>query len=114
MKKLGTVLILSLGLITCRSNGDNNKNHSNMNHGYMKHDSKSDMKGMDHMNQAAKVPTEFNSSAANGLMTMNTKNITRLNESDPFKLVVNISQTIWLATHKKNQLGAIILVPNGS
>lgn len=38
----------------------------------------------------------------------------RLNTSDPIQLAIQVSQTIWPATHKENQPRAVILVPLGS
>ena len=45
------------------------------------------------------------------LLTTSLKNVTRLNTNDPLQMAVLTSQTIWPATHKENQPGAIILVP---
>ena len=47
----------------------------------------------------------------NGLLHLNTKNITRLNSEDPFEVAVLTSQTIWPATHEANQPGTIMLAP---
>jgi hypothetical protein len=60
------------------------------------------------------MPTNFNANATNGLLTMNTKNSTRLNEQDPVKMAVLTSQTIWPATHADNQPNAVILVPKNN
>jgi hypothetical protein len=60
------------------------------------------------------LPTTFNTNATSGLLTMNTKNSTRLNEQEPIKAAVLTSQTIWPATHPENQPNAVILVPKNN
>ncbi|MGG2091951.1 cell wall-binding repeat-containing protein [Bacillus sp. S13(2024)] len=114
---IGLVLTLSFGLAACGSNNNNTKtrddsmkgmDHSSMNEGE-KEDNKN-TSGMKH----SKAPISFNENATNGLMTMNTKNVTRIDTSDPIKMAVTVSQTIWPATHKENQPGGVILVPTGS
>ena len=60
------------------------------------------------MNQEVTAPKEMNESASNDLLTTSLKNITRLNTNDPLQMAVLTSQTIWPATHKENQPGAII------
>lgn len=53
----------------------------------------------------------MNPKASKGLVTLNTKNVTRLPSDDPVKAAVAVSQTVWPATHPKNQPGSVILVP---
>ena len=53
----------------------------------------------------------MNKGASNDLLTISLKNVTRLNTNDPLQMAVLTSQTIWPATHKENQPGAVILVP---
>ncbi|GGE56960.1 cell wall-binding repeat-containing protein [Priestia taiwanensis] len=60
------------------------------------------------------MPKSFNENATNGLLTMNMKNSTRLNEQDPVKMAVLTSQMIWPATHTDNQPNAVILAPKGN
>lgn len=55
--------------------------------------------------------TEQQEVSKEGLLHLNTKNITRLNSSDPFEVAVLTSQTIWPATHSANQPGTIMLAP---
>ncbi|MFC0274812.1 cell wall-binding repeat-containing protein [Metabacillus herbersteinensis] len=54
-------------------------------------------------------PTDFNPHATEGLLTRNTKNVTRLNSSDKTEFAVLVSQTVWAATHKENQPRTVIL-----
>lgn len=61
--------------------------------------------------EAAKAPETFNDNATNELNVSNTKNITRLDEDDPVKMSILVSQTVWPATHEENQPGAVILAP---
>ncbi|WP_373605240.1 MULTISPECIES: cell wall-binding repeat-containing protein [Bacillus] len=63
------------------------------------------------MNHEAMAPKEMNANASSNLLTTSLKNITRLNTNDPVQMAVLASQTIWPATHKENQPGAVILVP---
>lgn len=63
------------------------------------------------MNQEVTAPKEMNKGASNDLLTISLKNVTRLNTNDPLQMAVLTSQTIWPATHKENQPGAVILVP---
>ncbi|MFX3623329.1 MAG: cell wall-binding repeat-containing protein [Ectobacillus sp.] len=113
---MGLALTLSFGLAACANSGDNQtKDHNmeGMDHGSMNESEKKDNKGTGGMNHS-KTPTSFNENATNGLVTMNTKNVTRLDTNDPIKMAVAVSQTIWPATHKENQPGGVILVPIGS
>lgn len=54
-------------------------------------------------------PAEINENASAGLLSVNTKNVTRLDSANPYDMAVRISQTIWPSTHKENQPGAVIL-----
>lgn len=63
------------------------------------------------MNQEVTAPKEMNQGASNDLLTTSLKNVTRLNTNDSLQMAVLTSQTIWPATHKENQPGAVILVP---
>ena len=56
-------------------------------------------------------PSVYNEEASKNLLTLSTKNVTRLNTDDPVELSVLVSQTIWPATHKENQPNGIILAP---
>jgi hypothetical protein len=60
---------------------------------------------------AEQPPQQVNDQASENLLTLNTKNITRLNSDDPIELSILTSQTIWPATHPENQPGALILAP---
>jgi hypothetical protein len=57
----------------------------------------------------AELPESFNEGAEEGLQTMNTKNVTRLEGDNPEHFSITASQTIWPATHEHNQPGAVIL-----
>ncbi|WP_018924355.1 hypothetical protein [Salsuginibacillus kocurii] len=59
--------------------------------------------------EAAELPDSYNEGAREGLLTTNTKNITRLDEEDPQTFSLMASQTIWPATHEDNQPGTVIL-----
>ncbi|MFT0604274.1 cell wall-binding repeat-containing protein [Bacillus cereus] len=114
---IGLILLVSLGVFACGKSNENNMNHENMkdmDHGSMDKDEKNDMKDKGNMKHKVMIPIDFNANATNGLMVTNTKNVTRLNTSDPIQLAIQVSQTIWPATHKENQPGAVILVPLGS
>jgi putative cell wall-binding protein len=56
-------------------------------------------------------PSVYNEEASKNLLTLSTKNVTRLNTDDPVELSVLVSQTVWPATHKENQPNGIILAP---
>ena len=65
---------------------------------------------LDHQKeQFAGIPKKNNVRAMNNLKYLSTKNITRLDESDPVELAVMTSQLIWPATHEENRPGTIIL-----
>ncbi len=57
------------------------------------------------------APSSFNDQAEDDLLVENTKNVTRLNTTDPYEMAVMTSQTVWPSTHKDNQPGAVILAP---
>jgi len=59
----------------------------------------------------AQAPTAFNSQASDGLLTLNTKNVTRLMSNGPVETSIMVTQMVWPATHKENQPGIVILVP---
>jgi putative copper export protein/putative cell wall-binding protein len=61
--------------------------------------------------RSARPPTELNPNAAENRMTINSKNITRIDSNDPIKTAVLVSQTVFPATHNGNQPGTVILVP---
>jgi putative cell wall-binding protein len=107
-------LILTVFLVACSkdndstSHGSTDNNHTDM----KKEETKSEInssKGV--KDQFAKAPTEMNQYADQNLISFNTKNITRLNSSQPIEAAVLVSQTIFPATHKENQPGTVILVP---
>ncbi|WP_002204451.1 hypothetical protein [Bacillus cereus] len=99
---LGITIITAAGLAAC---GQTNTNHQN-------HESTKEKKTeQKEMNQEVTAPKEMNAGASNDLLTTSLKNVTRLNTNDPLKMAVLTSQTIWPATHKENQPGAVILVP---
>ncbi|KAA0761298.1 cell wall-binding repeat-containing protein [Bacillus sp. SH5-2] len=109
MKKMirifGITIITAVGLAACGQT--NNIDHT-------KHEPKkeeeTEQKEMK-MNQEVTAPKELNKGASNDLLTTSLKNVTRLNTNDPLQMAVLTSQTIWPATHKENQPGAVILVP---
>ncbi|WP_395761152.1 cell wall-binding repeat-containing protein [Bacillus sp. 3G2] len=108
MKKMtrifGITIITAVGLAACGQTKTDHKNHES------KEEKKTEQKEMK-MNQEVTAPKEMNEEASNDLLTTSLKNVTRLNASDPLQMAVLTSQTIWPATHKENQPGAIILVP---
>ncbi|MED0876379.1 cell wall-binding repeat-containing protein [Bacillus mobilis] len=108
MKKMtrifGITIITAVGLAACGQTNTDHKNHES------KEEKKTEQKEMK-MNQEVTAPKEMNEGASNGLLTTSLKNVTRLNTNDPLQMAVLTSQTIWPATHKENQPGAIILVP---
>ncbi|WP_439875034.1 cell wall-binding repeat-containing protein [Bacillus mycoides] len=108
MKKMtrifGITIITAVGLAACGQTNTDHKNHES------KAEKKTEQKEMK-MNQEVTAPKEMNEGASNGLLTTSLKNVTRLNTNDPLQMAVLTSQTIWPATHKENQPGAIILVP---
>lgn len=57
----------------------------------------------------ATMPKKNNERATENLKYLSTKNITRLDESDPVELAVMTSQLIWPATHEETRPGTIIL-----
>ncbi|MCP1162047.1 MULTISPECIES: cell wall-binding repeat-containing protein [Bacillus] len=108
MKKMtrvfGITIITAVGLAACGQTNTDHKNHQS------KEEKKIEQKEMK-INQEVTAPKEMNESASNDLLTTSLKNVTRLNTNDPLQMAVLTSQTIWPATHKENQPGAIILVP---
>ncbi|MGG0205811.1 cell wall-binding repeat-containing protein [Bacillus mycoides] len=99
---LGITIIAAVGLAACGQTNTDHKNHES------KEEKKTEKK---EMNQEVTAPKEMNQGASNDLLTTSLKNVTRLNTNDPLQMAVLTSQTIWPATHKENQPGAIILVP---
>ncbi|CAM4216064.1 MULTISPECIES: cell wall-binding repeat-containing protein [Bacillus cereus group] len=108
MKKMtrvfGITIITAVGLAACGQTNADHKNHES------KEAKKTEQKEMK-MNQEVTAPKEMNKGASNDLLTISLKNVTRLNTNDPLQMAVLTSQTIWPATHKENQPGAVILVP---
>lgn len=102
---LSVTIITAVGLAACGQT--NNMDHT-------KHEStkeKETEQKETEMNQKVIAPKEMNSGASDDVLTTSLKNVTRLNTNDPLKMAVLTSQTIWPATHKENQPGAVILVP---
>ncbi len=88
MKKLLAFLLLALSItIVSACSGD--------------HEGHEDKKGNNEPQIASKE----------GLLHLNTKNVTRLNSDNPLEVAVLTSQTIWPATHAANQPGTIMLAP---
>lgn len=75
------------------------------------HGSKGDEHGKEHAKTETTGSTEQLEASKEGLLHLNTKNVTRLNSGDPFEMSVLTSQTIWPATHEANQPGTIMLAP---
>ncbi|OLN22448.1 ArsR family transcriptional regulator [Domibacillus antri] len=114
------VTALSAALAACSNDDSNNMDHENMDE--MDHEN---MEGMDHeegetssgvsaekLAEFAAPPEQMNEKAQENLLTVNTKNTTRLNTQDPTEMSLLVSQTIWPATHQENQPGTVILVPD--
>lgn len=45
------------------------------------------------------------------MISLNTKNVTRLDTSDPIEAAIGVSQMIWPSTHNENKPGTVILAP---
>ncbi|MEH7455787.1 cell wall-binding repeat-containing protein [Bacillus sp. JJ1127] len=109
MKKIARVLsmtiIATIGLAACGQTSTEQKKTEGAKE--QKNEHQKEMK----MNHEAMAPKEMNANASSNLLTTSLKNITRLNTNDPVQMAVLTSQTIWPATHKENQPGAVILVP---
>ncbi|PGZ08559.1 ArsR family transcriptional regulator [Bacillus cereus] len=102
---LGVTIITAVGLAACGQT--NNMDHTKHESTKEKETEKKEMK----MEQEVTAPKEMNKGASKDVITTSLKNVTRLNTNDPLKMAVLTSQTIWPATHKENQPGAVILVP---
>nr|WP_275900216.1 cell wall-binding repeat-containing protein [Bacillus wiedmannii] len=103
---LGITIIAAAGLAACGQTNTDHKNHES------KEEKKTEQKEMKmKMKQEVSAPKEMNKGASNDVLTTSLKNVTRLNTNDPMQMAVLTSQTIWPATHKENQPGAVILVP---
>ncbi|WP_444684740.1 cell wall-binding repeat-containing protein [Alkalicoccus luteus] len=105
-------------------NNDNMNHSDNMNHDEMDHDNENMNEDMNHDNEdmdhgtnggrdsfeesAAELPAE-NEGAPENLLTTNTKNVTRIDQEEPEDFSIQVSQTIWPATHETNQPGTVIL-----
>ncbi|WP_108672433.1 cell wall-binding repeat-containing protein [Peribacillus acanthi] len=122
MNKIKSIILIisliSALVISACSNNDNLSNHKNMNHESMNQKEETKTNNESEKNENAKseeildgVTSEPNQNSDLGLQTLNTKNVTRLNTSDPIQAAILTSQTIFPATHKENQPGTVILVP---
>ncbi|EOA3903951.1 cell wall-binding repeat-containing protein [Bacillus cytotoxicus] len=98
---LGITIMAAVSLTAC---GQANTEHNEKKN---EHEQKQEMS----MTHKAVTPKEMNAHASSNLQTLSLKNSTRLNTNDPVQMAVLTSQTIWPATHKENQPGAVILVP---
>ncbi|MFJ8530769.1 cell wall-binding repeat-containing protein [Bacillus sp. NPDC094106] len=98
-------IIATIGLAACGQTSTEQKKTEGAKE--QKNEHQKEMK----MNHEAMAPKEMNANASSNLLTTSLKNITRLNTNDPVQMAVLTSQTIWSATHKENQPGAVILVP---
>ncbi|TVP87193.1 MAG: cell wall-binding repeat-containing protein [Alkalicoccus sp.] len=132
----GLTVLLASGLLlaACSNEGDNtaqnsentgndgnneaseeNMNHDeNMNQQNENEEEENDTEGQEESRSTfeenfAELPESFNEGADEGLQTMNTKNITRLEGENTEHFSITASQTIWPATHEHNQPGAVIL-----
>ncbi len=100
---LSMTIVAAFGLAACGQANTEHKNHESANE--KKNNQQKEM------NREAMPPKEMNADASRDLLTTSLKNITRLNTNDSVHMAVLTSQTIWPATHKENQPGAVILVP---
>ncbi|MGO4886542.1 cell wall-binding repeat-containing protein [Anaerobacillus sp. MEB173] len=117
------VLIIWIGaLVGCGADQDqeradeiNEADHEmeEMDEGEMDHNQTGEEERSGQVEGAEEPPKEFNENATNNLLHLSTKNITRINEDDPIRFSIMVSQTIWPATHKENQPGTVILAPQG-
>ncbi len=103
-RMLSVTIVAALGLTACGQTNTETKKSEEVEE--KKNENQKDMK----MNHAAMAPKEMNDGASNDVLTTSLKNVTRLNTNDPVQMAVLTSQTIWPATHKENQPGAVILV----
>lgn len=102
---IGFSILSSLALVLSACNANtNDMNHNNMDHSKMNHDMNpsSQGKAMIHMGSE-------NKQAIQGLESLDTKNVTRINQEDPVKVAVQISQKVWPATHEANRPGTVLL-----
>ncbi|QOY38598.2 cell wall-binding repeat-containing protein [Anaerobacillus isosaccharinicus] len=90
-----TIAILSLSLFVGCST-DHGDDHSKSN----EEDTEKQHEG----HNSSEIKTE-------GLLHLNTKNVSRLNSHDALEISVMTSQMIWPATHEANQPGTIMLAP---
>lgn len=123
MKKKFFLLIVSVTAILLLAACTNNEpmNHGNMDKNDMDHENMEEQEHQGHgedtsfndidRDRFAQAPTNFNTNASENLLSLNTKNITRLNTNDPIEAAVLASQTIFPSTHEENQPGTVILVP---
>lgn len=123
MKNKLLLLIISVATIMFLAACTNNEpmNHDNMDQNDMDHENMEEQEHQNHgentssnevdRKQFTKAPAYFNSKAPDNLLTLNTKNITRLDSDDPIEMAVLVSQTIFPSTHEENQPGTVILVP---
>ncbi|WP_408008995.1 cell wall-binding repeat-containing protein [Pseudalkalibacillus sp. A8] len=115
--KLLLIGMIILVIAACSNANDDHggMDHEQNNQGNGQHDDhdSDNSEEEDSTASAEKVtaPSALNDKAEENLFVENTKNVTRLNTTDPYEMAVMTSQTVWPSTHKDNQPGAVILAP---
>ncbi|TCW40604.1 hypothetical protein EDC32_101250 [Laceyella sacchari] len=67
------------------------------------------MQGTDHSKMGHGSSGVTEQGVTQNLLTLNTKNVTRVNHDDPVKVAVTTSQTVWPATMDQNRPSTVIL-----
>ncbi|WP_338453404.1 cell wall-binding repeat-containing protein [Niallia oryzisoli] len=116
MKKVMFVTLLSVLLLVLAActNKDDEAETAKEGTAATNHADMESTKATGNMAEFAKAPEQVNENASENLLTLNTKNVTRIPTSDPIETSIYVSQTVWPATHKENQPGTVILTPLGS
>lgn len=111
--KVTSYTILSLLLVAgCSNDNHNHKDDDDMEEMYHGNSNdNNDSKASSNKESFVQAPTTFNSQASEGLLTLNTKNVTRLISDRAVDTSIMVAQMIWPATHKENQPGTVILAP---
>lgn len=94
LKSIILLTVLAIALTAC--NNTNNTDQSNM-------------QSMDHSKMGHGNSNTSNQGATQNRLTLNTKNVTRINQDDPIKVAVETSQMVWPATTDQNRPGTVLL-----
>ncbi|MDA8353153.1 MAG: cell wall-binding repeat-containing protein [Firmicutes bacterium] len=104
---IGAVLIFTLIFTGCSMAGNNSMDHKSMNMDHGKKDGSSDMGDMSMMDQ------KVNKGGNQNRLSLDMKNVTRIDQDDPVNVAVETSQLIWPASHEGNRPGTILLGVKG-